>query len=224
MLKSFKKNNENNNSDKQIENKLTFSEKRKIKKEIKMQKKEEKNKEKIYKKNRKEALKNIQHKTVELLPLVAMTENRNFECKDEYLDIFQIRSVDTNAMNNYDTTVYILSLTRILKMYVDDIKVISMNFPANTQRQQDYINKKIANCKNELHLKFLKNRKMQLEAIEKIRTNREFYIMIFGETEEELEKNKRTLFNSASFIKLLKLTDEKKIKILRKLNNMNTKI
>ena len=65
---------------------------------------------------------------------------------------------------------------------------------------------------------------MQLEAIEKIRTNREFYIMIFGETEEELERNKKTLFNSASFIKILKLDDEKKIKILRKLNNMNTKI
>ncbi|MHC9416896.1 hypothetical protein ACY0IV_17485, partial [Clostridium perfringens] len=66
--------------------------------------------------------------------------------------------------------------------------------------------------------------KMQLEAIEKIRTNREFYIMIFGETEEELERNKKTLFSAASFIKILKLDDEKKIKILRKLNNMNTKI
>ncbi|HAT4093242.1 hypothetical protein ACSXBP_11405 [Clostridium perfringens] len=223
MINKLRKKNDDK-SNIQSKPKLTFKEKRKVKKEFKVKKKEEKIQKKVDKKKRKEALKNIQHKTIELLPLVAMTEKRNFECKDEYLDIFQIRSVDTNAMNNYDTTVYILSLTRILKMYVDDIKVISMNFPANTQKQQDYINKKIANCKNELHLKFLKNRKMQLEAIEKIRTNREFYIMIFGETEEELERNKKTLFNSASFIKILKLDDEKKIKILRKLNNMNTKI
>ncbi|HHD2801429.1 TPA: hypothetical protein ACOTGQ_002735 [Clostridium perfringens] len=88
MLKSFKNKNEDNKSNTQSKTELTFKEKRKIKKE-------EKIKKKIYKKNRKEALKNIQHKTIELLPLIAMTEKKNFECKDEYLDIFQIRSVDT---------------------------------------------------------------------------------------------------------------------------------
>lgn len=224
MIKNFRKKNDNNNSNAQIKTKLTLNEKRKIKSEFKAMKKEEKIQRKIDKKNKKEALKNIQHKTIELLPLVAMTEKKNFECKDEYLDIFQIRSVDTNAMNNYDTTIYILSLTNILKLYVDDIKIISMNFPANTQRQQDYINKKISNCKNTLHLKFLENRKMQLEAIEKIRTNREFYIMVFGETEDDLERNKKILFSAASSIKIVNIDDEKKIKILRKLNNMNTKI
>ena len=135
MINKLRKKNDTK-SNIQSKPKLTFKEKRKVKKEFKVKKKEEKIQKKLDKKKRKEALKNIQHKTIELLPLVAMTEKRNFECKDEYLDIFQIRSVDTNAMNNYDTTVYILSLTRILKMYVDDIKVISMNFPANTQRQQ----------------------------------------------------------------------------------------
>lgn len=196
----------------------------KAKKEAKKQRKQEKKLKKLEIKKEKEELKKVFHKTKELLPLGAITENENFECKEEFLDIFQIESMDINSMNEYDIRLYILSLTNMLKMYLDDIKIISMNFPANTQKQQDYINKKIKNCNNEVHLKFLNQRKEQLEAIERIRSNREYYIMIFGDIEDNLEKNKTTFFNSCASIKINEISTEKKIKILKKLNNMNSKI
>ncbi|WWU65627.1 hypothetical protein QJR26_04495 [Clostridium baratii] len=201
-----------------------IKEKKLNKKEVKNKKREEKKAEKLKKKKEKEELRKVHHTTKELLPLLSVTGDENFKCKEEYLDIFQIESMDINAMNDYDVKMYILSLTNMLKIYLDDTKIISMNFPANTQVQQDYINQKIKECKNEVHLKFLKERLRQLEAIERIRTNREYYIMIYGATEEELEKNKSTLISCSASIKINEIETEKKIKILKKLNNMNSKI
>ncbi|WP_338631280.1 hypothetical protein [Clostridium baratii] len=201
-----------------------IKEKKINKKEVKNKKREEKKAEKLKKKKEKEELRKVHHTTKELLPLCSLTENENSKCKEEYLDIFQIESMDINAMNDYDVRGYILSLTNLFKLYLDDIKIISMNFPANTQVQQNYVSKKIKECKNEVHLKFLKERLRQLEAIERIRTNREYYIMIYGATEEELEKNKATLISSSASIKINEIGTEKKIKILKKLNNMNSKI
>lgn len=201
-----------------------IKEKKINKKEVKNKKREEKKAEKLKKKKEKEELRKIYHTTKELLPLLSVTEDENFKCKEEYLDIFQIESMDINAMNDYDVRGYILSLTNLFKLYLDDVKIISMNFPANTQVQQNYVSKKIKECKNEVHLKFLKERLRQLEAIERIRTNREYYIIIYGATEEELEKNKATLISSSASIKINEIETEKKIKILKKLNNMNSKI
>lgn len=201
-----------------------LKEKRTNKKKLKNKRKEEKKLKKIEKKKEKEEIKKVYHTTKELLPLLCITENENFKCKEEYLDIFQIESMDINSMNDYDVRGYILSLAGLLKLYLDDMKIISMNFPANTQVQQNYVNKKIKECKNDIHLKFLKERLRQLEAIERIRTNREYYIMIYGATEEKLDKNKSTLISSSASIKINEIDIEKKIKIIKKLNNMNTKI
>ncbi|STB16475.1 hypothetical protein ACSXEW_02650 [Clostridium perfringens] len=64
MINKLRKKNDDK-SNIQSKPKLTFKEKRKVKKELKVKKKEEKIQKKVDKKKRKEALKNIQHKTVE---------------------------------------------------------------------------------------------------------------------------------------------------------------
>ena len=61
--------------------------------------------------------------------------------------------------------------------------------------------------------------------LESTRQNREFYIMIFIKDTEEKESIKRTLFRSQNIaVQLIPLTVEKKLKILFKLNNPNTKL
>ena len=65
----------------------------------------------------------------------------------------------------------------------------------------------------------------QLVYLESTRQNREFYIMIFIKDTEEKESIKRTLFRSQNIaVQLIPLTVEKKLKILFKLNNPNTKL
>ena len=61
--------------------------------------------------------------------------------------------------------------------------------------------------------------------LESTRQNREFYIMIFIKDTEEKDSIKRTLFRSQNIaVQLIPLTVEKKLKILFKLNNPNTKL
>ena len=100
-----------------------------------------------------------------------------------------------------------------------------MNFPVNTLKQQEFIKKKIKECDNEKYYYELIEELEQLVYLESTRQNREFYIMIFIKDTEEKESIKRTLFRSQNIaVQLIPLTVEKKLKILFKLNNPNTKL
>ena len=100
-----------------------------------------------------------------------------------------------------------------------------MNFPVNTLKQQEFIKKKIKECDNEKYYYELIEELEQLVYLESTRQNREFYIMIFIKDTEETDSIKRTLFRSQNIaVQLIPLTVEKKLKILFKLNNPNTKL
>ena len=100
-----------------------------------------------------------------------------------------------------------------------------MNFPVNTLKQQEFIKKKIKECDNEKYYYELIEELEQLVYLESTRQNREFYIMIFIKDTEEKDSIKRTLFRSQNIaVQLIPLTVEKKLKILFKLNNPNTKL
>ena len=100
-----------------------------------------------------------------------------------------------------------------------------MNFPVNTLKQQEFIKKKIKECDNKKYYYELIEELEQLVYLESTRQNREFYIMIFIKDTEEKESIKRTLFRSQNIaVQLIPLTVEKKLKILFKLNNPNTKL
>ena len=100
-----------------------------------------------------------------------------------------------------------------------------MNFPVNTLKQQEFIKKKIKECDNEKYYYELIEELEQLVYLESTRQNREFYIMIFIKDTEEKESIKRTLFRSQNIaVQLIPLDLEKKLKILFKLNNPNTKL
>ena len=100
-----------------------------------------------------------------------------------------------------------------------------MTFPVNTQIQQQNILKKIDNTDNDVHRKFLYKRLEQLIAIEEKRKNREFYLMLFYEDEKtKREREFQLLRLTSSAIKLSPLDLDKKLRIIFKLNNQNSKI
>lgn len=203
-----------------------------IKNKIKRENKKEKKKnEKIKKKQDKEEKKKLVvedkkvfKETKDLLPTVSLTEYGYFKTKTGYLDILQIESIDIKSMNEVEYHTYILSFTNLLKSYTEDMKIISMNYPADTSKQQQYLNKKIVKCTNPNHMKFLEHRMKQLKTIEDKRTNREFFLMIFAKDEKELINNKEVALSSNRELQVFDIDIEKKIKIKKKLNNMNSKV
>ena len=197
----------------------------KLTKEEKKIKKEEKKQKRLELKEIRKANKDVLASTKELLGFVDVDDDDSIIMKNGYLDIFQIDSKDIYSLTDVETTMNIYNFIAFLRSYPFDIKLITMNFPVNTLKQQEFIKKKIKECDNKKYYYELIEELEQLVYLESTRQNREFYIMIFIKDTEEKESIKRTLFRSQNIaVQFIPLTVEKKLKILFKLNNPNTKL
>ncbi|HBF5866243.1 hypothetical protein KGF43_15560 [Clostridioides sp. ZZV14-6044] len=187
--------------------------------------KEEKKLEKQEKKELKNINKKINKDVIELLPFLDVTEKEAFETKDGVMDILQISTCDIYTLNTKEINAHIYTFATFLRTYQDDIKIISMNFPVNTFIQQQYFKRVIEKTTNPTYLHFLKIKLDQLERIEFNRENKEFYIFIYASNEKEMDDKINLIFRlSAGKFKFSKIDLDKKIKILFKLSNQNTKI
>lgn len=207
-----------------------------IKKDIKKEKvkltKEEKKLLKEKKKLKKKELKEIRKEdkkvlltTKELLPFKDADDDDSIVTKMGHIDIFQIDSKDIYSLNEIERKMHIYSFVSFLRGYVYDFKLISMKFPVNTLKQQRFLEKKLKECDNEIYANFLKEKLDQLIFLEENRQNKEFYIMIFIKDTDNKEEVKGLLLRNQNIaIQLKPLDIEKKLKILFKLNNPNTKL
>lgn len=177
-------------------------------------------------KNRKVKIPKIKPKITEVLPVEDITGNGYFELKDNqgYFEIAQIESKDVYSASEGEKENDIASLSYLYQAYSHDIKIIPMNFPVNTEVQKSYYQKLISNCKVESYLPHLEDKLRELEHLESHKTNREYYLFIYADTEYDLSG--RIHFLSRLFSRsnpLVYLNEDKKVKILNKLYNMNTK-
>ena len=202
-------------------NKKKLKEQKKIdKKRIKAEKKrEQEDKKKLLKEDKK-----VYSETKEKLEILSMTEEGYFKTKTGFLDIFQIESMDIKGMNEIEARTVILSFAYMLKVYNEDLKIISMNYPTNTKIQQAYLEKKIKECTDKNFLYFLEKSLKQLRLVEKVRSDREFYSMIFAKDKKEMGDNRENILSNSKSIGVYEIDTEKKIKIFRKLNNINSKV
>lgn len=198
--------------------KLSRKEKKQLKKEEKIRIKEE---EKELKKEYKKVNKNIE----EILPFIDIEEDNTFKTKNGYIDIFQIETKDLNSLNDDEANRHMFEFSNFLRNYIDDMKIISMTFPVNTQIQQKHIQKKIENTNNYIYKEFLYKKLNELITIEEKRKNREFYMMLFYDDENtKREREMQILRLVSSNIKISALDLDKKLRIIFKLNNQNSKI
>lgn len=203
--------------------KLKSNEKSKVKKSRK-ERIEERKREKEIKKDLKKENKKIQKSIPDLLPLEDINDNDTIRTNYGIIDFYQIPSFDISSMNIYEAKGGILAFTKLLKMYKDNLKIIAMNFPTNTQLQKDFIKRKINSCDNEIRREWLEKEYRRLEAIEVLRSDREYYCMIFAEDEKDFESKNELILRCSRNLGLMKIDREKKLKIKYKLNNMNSKI
>ncbi|ELC8450769.1 hypothetical protein ACV311_14100 [Clostridium perfringens] len=200
-------------------------EKVKLSKEEKLRIKEEKKAKYQEQKELKRERKNTLPSTRRVLPFIDIDEDDIFITKQGYLDIYQINTRDTINLSESERKVYVYSFIAFLRNFVEDFKIIIMNFPVNTVRQQEYIEGRIADCTNEIYINYLKEELDKLKFMEKHRNNKEYFLMVFmkNEADREAMMKKIELVQNIA-VPLRQLDLEKKIKILFKLNNMNTKL
>ena len=173
---------------------------------------------------------NIDKASREILPDIYYDRlNECFVNEKENLifDIIKICSKDlVNSSDDeidYDQYRY----TKLYKIYSEDLKIICMNFPCNTQKQQSYLKKKIEKTNNAKMKHWLQRRIDELEWLEKNRTTREYYYMIFSQNLEEHLSNKNNIFSALQSGRnglCETISEEEKIQILYKLNNKSSLI
>ncbi|XZM35199.1 hypothetical protein ACSXAY_17345 (plasmid) [Clostridium perfringens] len=197
----------------------------KLSKEEKLKLKQEKKENRKEQKELKKEMKNTLPSTRKVLPFIDIDEDDVFITKQGYLDIYQINTRDTSNLSEDERKVYVYSFIAFLRNFVEDFKIIIMNFPVNTVKQQEYIEGRISDCKNEIFINYLEEELEKLRFMEKHRNNKEFFLMVFMKNKNEKDNmTKKVELVQNIAVPLRQLDLEKKIKILFKLNNMNTKL
>ena len=162
--------------------------------------------------------------TGELIPIKAYDVDEDAYILDKgYMDILMIRSKDLTSANEDEVEYDCLKFAKLYKVYGDDLKLISMNFPCNTLKQQEYFRAKMEKAGNEVFKAWCKKKLDELIYLEKT-TSREFYLMFFSKNIEEHKKNLATIFSTLGSGRdglIGRIDAEKKHKILYKLNNKN---
>lgn len=144
---------------------------------------------------------------------------------EKYMDIVQIMSFDLISANDQEKDYMNMQWTKFYKTCSANIKQISLNFPADTGPQQQYYKHKIQKCNNPVHKALLQKKLAELVYIEKHRTEREYYMMFFADSEQEF-LDIRDLISSTLYGNGLcqEMTQAKKEMIIYKYNNPNTAV
>lgn len=184
-----------------------------------------KNKEKPALKKRKKA--NATKLCSDIIPVRIYDERLEaFKLKDgSYMDILKVISKDLESMSSDELDMEIINLIKIFKTTMVDLKFVSVNFPLNTRKQREYLERHLYSSGDEVRRKWLEREINELERADSGVLTREFYIIFFGKNETDFIKNKESVTKYTSG-GLSKLTEEiskaKKMHVLAKLNNMNT--
>ena len=180
------------------------------------------------KKEKKKPAARIRKSVQELIPLVDFDADKEFfYTGDGCMDLIQITSKDLINSSADEVEYDCLKFAKLYKTYESDLKIIALNFPCSTERQQEFLNYKMQHTANAVYQSYLQRCIDELAWIGKNDTTREYYFMIFAKTPEELEKNILTIQSILGFGRsglLQKISLEKKQQIFFKLANKSSVI
>ena len=144
-----------------------------------------------------------------------------------FLDFFEIVARDRQNLQDDAVRFDSITLTRFERLFSPDHKDIGLNFPINTAVQRRNLERKRKLTNDPVRRKWLEREIDELLTLDSNIDRKEFYRMYFGETKEELIKNRTNILSwiGRGRNKIIKEIDkEKKIQIIRKLCNMNALI
>ena len=178
-------------------------------------------------KARKKKREAVKASMADILPIQDMTPDGSFELQENkgYMDVMQLQSKDIYSPSTQETEYDIMMMAKFFQSYAHDIKVVSMNFPVDMQKQLDAIHRKIAQNTAPLYERFLLKKRDELQFLETHRTNREFYLYIYASSLKQLSEYRNNCRRYLGRVTpIIELTDEKKLDLIYKLNNLNTKL
>ena len=176
-------------------------------------------------KNKKEQEISIPKSTAELLPFVGIDKGLFLMRDNSYMDIFRIITKDLISASESEIEFDMLQFEKFYKMYAADCKIIGINFPTDTKRQQQYFQHKINTTDNPLFKEILQTKYEELVDVNLYYTDREYYLMIFCPSYEKYLEARNIITVTLKNVGLISDIDtEKKIRIITKLCNKATSV
>ncbi|WP_342472395.1 hypothetical protein MHH70_01930 [Metasolibacillus sp. FSL H7-0170] len=167
----------------------------------------------------------VLRKTPALLPFLDITEDYILLKNDIYMDILQITSTDLQTLTEDELNRNLLLEARSYRSFAPSYKIIALNFPSNTGRQQQYWIRKKERVTNPLLLRFINRKLFELRFLEQERPNREFFVFLYAPSLQLLEDVKNQLNRGMrQTFPLQSLSIEKRQDVLFLLNNQNSKL
>ena len=164
-------------------------------------------------------------KTSELLPIIGMDKGLFCMSDGSYMDIFRIVTKDLISAAESEIELDMLQWEKFYKMYAADCKIIGINFPTDTKRQQQYYQHKIHTADNPLFKEVLQTKYEELVDVNLYYTDREYYLMIFCPSYEKYLEAVNIITVTLKNVGLISEIDiEKKIRIITKLCNKATSV
>lgn len=161
----------------------------------------------------------------DIIPIIDIAEFDFFEMRNgEYMEIVQVTSKDIYSLNESDKDNDIFSLAYLFQAYIPDVKLVPLHTPVNLELQKNNIIRNIRKCKVPVYVPFLEKKLAELEFIEENRTNKEYFLFLYGDSIRNLQERKlqlRKLLGRSNPVVELDLS--KKINVLYQLSNLNSK-
>ncbi|UOQ95084.1 hypothetical protein MUO14_09210 [Halobacillus shinanisalinarum] len=163
----------------------------------------------------------------DILPIRDMTDDGAFQLQGDggYMDMMQLQSKDIYSPSTDETEYDIMIMAKFFQSYASDIKIVSMNFPVDMQQQLDAVDRRIKQNTSPLYERFLMKKRDELTFLEQHRTNREFYLFMYASSMKQLAEYRNNCRRYLGRVApLLPLMEEKKLDLLYKLYNQNSKL
>lgn len=160
----------------------------------------------------------------EIFPVIAGDEKESCFVMENgsFMDMFQINCKDLISASEDIVTFDNYTWDIFYKTYAKDVKIISFNFPADTARQKAYISHKLSDTENPVFSDMLSDKLQEAEYIAKSRKDREFVLMFFASSVDDLREKRAVIFGNLSRPALplvRRIPYEKKEQILYKLGS-----
>lgn len=183
--------------------------------------KRKKNKEE---KPKKEKQPSIGKNNLDILPIRYYDEDAEaFVLADgSYFDVYEKVADDVDNMMEDEVQLLMIRFAKFLKLYKDDLKIISMNFPTNLLTQQKRLEKRMQETRDPVRKKWLARSIDELQRAEKGTRKREYYFVLMSKTAEEHYDQVQQLSILGDGVRKMSL--DKKLQIVYKLCNPNSLI
>lgn len=146
---------------------------------------------------------------------------------NKYQTFLKISTQNVFSLSDEEQSKLMDSLTTLLRVYVDCLNIISMKFPPGLDKNVQFWQQKLLEGRNSGNMPQVISCQENLNKlywVEKNLPELEFFLMVFGETKDELESNIKIVKRFSSEIETSNLSAQQVESIVYKLCNMNADI